>query len=173
MISDDLIYLRKLESTDLEQAWEWINNSEISRKIGVKIPISKSCQQRWFERTDSENDKIVFAICLRDDDSYVGNISLDMIDLRHRNARFSIFIGNPSLRGQGIGSHAIRLLAEYAFCFLNLHRIWCKTTAGDKKVEKFYENLGFRKEGTLRQHEYIDGTYVDKTIYGLLKAETE
>jgi len=171
MLSDDLIYLRKLDKSDLDRTWEWINKPDVFWKIGVNVPVSKSAQQQWFEQVDCRADKIIFAICFRAEDWHVGNISLDMIDFRHRNARLSIFIGDSAQRGKGIGSRAISLLARYAFDFLNLHRIWCKTSAQDSELLRFYQRMGFRVEGRLRHHEFIDGQYVDKTILGILREE--
>lgn len=164
MLSDDLIYLRKLEITDLDRTWVWVNDPEIAEKIGTPIPVSKSEQLRWFERTDQANDKIVFALCLKDGDRHIGNLSLDNIEPRHRTARLSIFIADRSHRGQAIGSRAIRLLVGYAFNYLNLNKVWCKTTASDDRVVGFYERLGFKVEGVLRMHELVAGRYVDKML---------
>ncbi|OGU00549.1 MAG: hypothetical protein A2X80_01715 [Geobacteraceae bacterium GWB2_52_12] len=173
MLSDDLIYLRKLEATDLERAWVWINDPGVYLKIGSQVPVSKSAQLKWFERTDQSADKIILAICIKESDAHVGNVSLDSIENRHRTARLSIFVGDTEQRGKSIGSRAIRLLADYAFNFLNLNRVWCKATSGDHQIIHFYESLGFKIEGVMRQHEYIDGNYVDKMIFGLLKDELE
>lgn len=171
MLSDDLIYLRKLEATDLERTWVWINDPGVYLKIGSQVPISRSAQQQWFARVEQSSDKIILAICLKEGDVHVGNVSLDSIEDRHRTARLSIFVGDHAQRGKSIGSRAIRLLARYAFDFLNLNRIWCKATAGDDRIVRFYESLGFVQEGIMRRHEYIDGRYVDKLIFGLLKDE--
>ena len=171
MLSDDLIYLRKLETTDLERTLAWINDPSVYLKIGSQVPVSRSAQQKWFERTDASFDKIIFAICLKEGQVHVGNVSLDSIENRHRTARLSVFVGDAGQRGQSVGSRAIRLLADYAFNFLNLNRIWCKATAGDERIVNFYEALGFTAEGLMRQHEFIDGHYVDKLIFGLLRNE--
>jgi RimJ/RimL family protein N-acetyltransferase len=170
MLSDDLIYLRKLEITDLDRTWVWVNDPEIAEKIGTPIPVSKSEQLRWFERTDQAKDKIVFALCLHDGDVHIGNLSLDNIEPRHRTARLSIFIADRSYRGQSIGSRAIRLLVDYAFKYLNLNKVWCKTTASDDRVVRFYEALGFSVEGCLRAHEYLHGRPVDKILLGLISS---
>ncbi|WPL17713.1 Spermidine N(1)-acetyltransferase [Thiorhodovibrio winogradskyi] len=172
MLSDDLVYLRKLELTDLERTWVWINDPEVYLKIGSQVPISRTAQQKWFERLDQSSDKIVLAICLKEGDVHVGNVSLDSIEPRHRTARLSIFLGESQQRGHSVGTRAIKLLSDYAFNFLNLNRIWCKATAGDDRVSQFYEKLGFKIEGTMRQHEFIDGRYVDKVILGLLNSDT-
>lgn len=171
MLSDDLIHLRRLEASDLERTWHWINDPSVYLKIGSQVPVSKTAQQKWFERADQTSDKIIFAVCLLEGGSHVGNVSLDSIELRHRTARLSVFIGDPEQRGKSLGSRAVTLLARYAFDFLNLNRVWCKTTVGDEQVERFYRNLGFTREGVMRQHEFVDGAYVDKAIFGLLRGE--
>jgi UDP-4-amino-4,6-dideoxy-N-acetyl-beta-L-altrosamine N-acetyltransferase len=171
MLADDMIYLRKLEEADLDRTWHWINQPDIYTAMGTLVPISKTAQKRWFEELDSSNAKIVFAICLHDGDQHVGNVSLDLIDYRHRNARLAIFIADADLRDQGIGTRAMHLLIEYAFDLLNLHRLYCKTTAGNPAVLEFYRRLGFRMEGQLREHEYVEGRYVDKIMLGLLRGD--
>jgi len=171
MLADDLVYLRKLEESDLERTWKWVNDPDIFFAIGVHAPITKTAQKRWFDELDRSNSKIVFAICLHEGNKHVGNVSLDLIDYRHRNARLSIFVADPALRGQGIGSRAMRLLIEYAFDFLNLHHLYCKTTAGKATVLDFYQKLGFKIEGRLREHEYIQGRYVDKIMLGLIRKD--
>ena len=166
MFSDALIYLRKLEETDLDRTWKWINDPDIYLTIGIRIPVTKTAQKRWFNQLDASSSKIVFAICLKEEDKHVGNASL-----RYRNARLSIFVADPKLRGKSIGTRAMKLLIEYAFKFLNLHRLYCKTTAGDEKVLAFYKKLGFQVEGQLREHEFIQGRYVDKIMLGLLRED--
>jgi RimJ/RimL family protein N-acetyltransferase len=171
MLSDDLIYLRRLEVGDLDRTWIWINDPFVYLKIGSQIPVSQSGQVRWFERADQASDKIILAICLKEGDVHVGNVSLDSIESRHRSARLSVFVGDPVQRGRSIGSRAVRCMADYAFNFLNLNRIWCKVTSGDERIATFYERLGFKMEGVMRQHEFVNGEYVDKTIFGLLSDE--
>jgi RimJ/RimL family protein N-acetyltransferase len=171
MLMDDLIYLRKLEVSDLDRSWAWINDPGVYLRIGSHIPVSRSAQLKWFESADSSSDKLILAVCLKEGDTHVGNVSLDSIETRHRTARLSIFIGDAAQRGKSIGSRAIAALAEYAFDFLNLNRVWCKATAGETRIANFYEKLGFKLEGVMRQHEFVSGEYVDKMIFGLLRDE--
>jgi len=171
MLSDGKLYIRRLEKTDLDRTWRWLNQPEIFQRIGVLAPISKSRQEAWFEQMDKQNDKFVFAICLSQGDEHIGNLSLDTIDYRHRTARLSIFIAESDQRGGGFGSRAIKLLLQYAFDFLNLNRVWCKVTDDADNLPAFYEKLGFQIEGKMRQHEFIDGKYVDKIILGILRGK--
>ncbi|HBO44791.1 MAG TPA: hypothetical protein DD670_12850 [Planctomycetaceae bacterium] len=169
MLRSERVYLRRLERTDLERTWTWMHRPDIYEKIGVQVPFSTSQQSVWFENMERTENKLVFAVCLCENDEHVGNVSLDMIDQRHRNARLSVFIADPAQRGHGIGSEALRLLVKYAFDFLNLHKVWCKANAADQRVLQFYERAGFRKEGTLVEHEFHEGKYIDKCVFGIIR----
>lgn len=168
-----MIYLRKLEVSDLDRTWVWINTPEIFMIMGVNSPISKTAQRRWFDQLDVATDKIVFAVCMNDDDTHIGNVSLDTIDTRHRNARLSIFLADPKMRGKGIGSRAMKLLLEYGFNHLNLHRMYAKTDADREDVTNYYLRLGFQVEGKLREHEYRGGQYRDKNLVAILRSDWE
>ena len=158
------LFLRRLRKSDLDRTWEWMHRRDINDKIGVQIPFTKEQQQQWYKRLQKDKSKIVFAICGVIDSKHIGNVSLDMIDSRHNNARFSIFIADKDVRGMGLGSEALSLLELYAHKELNLHKIWCKTDTNDSKVLRFYESLGFQQEAILKEHELKNGKYIDKII---------
>jgi len=163
------VFLRRLERGDLDRTWEWLHRPDISSKIGVQVPFTREQQEQWFDRLQQDSAKIVFAVCRNSDTAHIGNVSLDMIDLRHRNARLSIFIADSSERGKGAGSEALSLLEQFAFTTLDLHKIWCKTDAGHPEVLRFYERLGFQQEGVMREHELKDGVYVDKLLLAKIR----
>ncbi|MBE0435678.1 MAG: GNAT family N-acetyltransferase [Methylomicrobium sp.] len=165
------LYLRKLESMDLDRTWEWLHRPDINSKIGVRIPFTKEQQKQWFAQLQNDKSKIVFAICHNCDDGHIGNVSLDMIDFRHRNARFSIFIADYSQRSKGFGTESLTLLEHYAFAKLNLHKIWCKTDANDPKILDFYKKLGFQQEGLFKEHEVKEGRFIDKVIFAKFEPE--
>jgi len=169
VLTGEKTYLRSLEREDLSRTWEWMHRPDVYERIGVLVPFSHSQQEVWFENLQKAKDKVVFAICRKEDNEHIGNVSLDAIDHRYRNARISIFLAVPEARGKGYGSDALRILIRYAFDFLNLHRVWCKTDADDESLVRFYQRLGFAREGTLRDHEFKCGRYVDKALWGILR----
>jgi RimJ/RimL family protein N-acetyltransferase len=156
---------------DLDRTHGWLHRDDISRAIGVRTPFTKEQQLRWFEDLSAATNKVVFAICEVGSGGHIGNVSLDTIDQRHKTARLSIFLAESGDRGQGLGTRALNLLCHYAFETLGLRRLYCKTNAGESKVLRFYERVGFRVEGTMREHELIDGEYRDKVMLGLLRSE--
>lgn len=171
ILTGERVRLRRLEEADLDRTHEWLHRPDVNDKIGVAIPFSKEQQLAWFRTLERAEDKVVFAVCRREDGRHIGNVSLDTIDRRHHNARLSIFLADPGERGRGLGSDALRALSRFAFEGLGLHKVWCKTDAGDARVLRFYERLGFVREGTLREHELKHGKFIDKVIFGLIREE--
>lgn len=169
MLKGKNCFLRVLEEEDLDRTHQWLNTIEIMEAISINIPTSKMKQRKWFERLISDNTKIVFAICLNDSGEHIGNTSLGEIDYINRNARFSIFINSVNARGKGIGTEATKLTLHYGFNYLNLHKIYLKTTSDNFSAMKMYEKIGFKQEGLLKEHEFKHGKYVDKILYGIIK----
>lgn len=169
MLAGPIVFLRKLESTDLERCHEWLNMPEIFIEMGVFAPRTMQEQRAWFDSLTSSRQNLVFAICERASGRHVGNVSLFNLDWVNRNAGLTIFIADRADRGGGRGSEALSLLCEYAFHYLNLHKVYCKT--GNPLAGRIYERLGFVNEGVLREQHFHRGAYIDKQQYGLLVRE--
>jgi len=115
----------------------------------------------------------VFAICLRENDRHVGNITLQQISLKNRSAELAILIGDPSVYGSGIGYEAGALLLEYAFGTCSLHRLYCGTHAENIGMQKLALKLGMNEEGRRREALFKNGIFADIVEYGLLNTVSE
>jgi len=167
MLRTERVYLRKLEQTDLGRCHTWINTSEILDGIGLFGPRSLVEQEHWYQSIQMSRTNIVFAVCLVADDSHIGNASVFDIDYRNRNAGLAVFIGDAINRNRGSGTDVVKLLADYAFDYLNLHRVYVKTSS--EVAAMMYKRIGFIQEGVMREHAFFDGAYVDKRLFGLLR----
>jgi RimJ/RimL family protein N-acetyltransferase len=169
MLAGPRVTLRRLESADLERCHNWLNIPEIFIVMGVFAPRTMEDQQAWFASTSTSRKNLVFAVCERASGRHIGNVSLFNLDWINRNAGLTIFIADPADRGGGRGSEALSLLCEYAFNYLNLHKVYCKTNA--PAAARMYQRLGFMNEGVLREQNFHRGEYIDKWQYGLLAHE--
>jgi RimJ/RimL family protein N-acetyltransferase len=107
-----------------------------------------------------------------DGDRPIGVSSLDHIDAVHRKAEFGISLEKGSW-GQGYGSEATRLMVDYAFITLNLHRVYLRVFEFNERAIRCYLKAGFQKEGLLRQEHYTEGRYWDALIMSVLRPEWE
>lgn len=71
-------------------------------------------------------------------------------------------------RGKGIMTEACRAFVDYGFNKLHLHRIEIRCAPGNLKSRAIPERLGFTKEATLRESEWLYDHYVDLIVYSML-----
>jgi RimJ/RimL family protein N-acetyltransferase len=79
----------------------------------------------------------------------------------------------PSARGQGYGSRAQRLLADYLFAHTPAHRIEAATETGNLAEQRALEKAGFTREGVSRGIGWRDGAWRDGAIYSVLRTDRQ
>jgi ribosomal-protein-serine acetyltransferase len=74
-------------------------------------------------------------------------------------------------QGKGIMTKAFKVLIDYGIRELKLNRIEVSVAVENHKSRALPERFGFKKEGIIRQAEWLYDHYVDHVIYGLLAEE--
>ena len=101
----------------------------------------------------------------------IGIVGLHCLREVYRSMEFRILIYDPSAIGSGIGTEATRLVVDYGFERLNLHRIWLGVHSDNKGAIRCYEKAGFKREGVLRDELFTYGKYADAIRMGVLEGE--
>lgn len=101
----------------------------------------------------------------------IGTARLDRIDMQDRRASFAIGINFPDWLGKGIGTEATRMVLDFAFSTLKLHRISLRVIAYNSRAIRSYEKAGFVIEGREREAGFVDGEWHDDIMMGILDRE--
>lgn len=102
----------------------------------------------------------------------IGHISLDNIDKKNKSARLGkVLVGDGSLRGRGIGPVMIEKVLKIAFEELSLHKVSLGVFDFNKSAIACYENVGFVKEGLLRDSRKIKDEYWNLWEMSILEQE--
>lgn len=168
------ILLRPMTPEDTDLIVAWRNSDAVRRNFIYQAPFTREGHLNWI-RTMVDTGKVVqMMICTADTGRAVGSVYLRDIDRLHRKAEYGIFIGEPDARGKGIGTEAARLMIEYAFSKLHLHRLFLRVFADNAPAVRSYEKAGFIPEAYLHDDVCIDGKFRDIVLMGILNpAETE
>ena len=113
----------------------------------------------------------MFMIHTLADDKVIGFIELDGFDWSAGTGWVGIGIGDTDFRGKGYGTDAMRILVEYAFTELNLHRVNLDVFDFNKRAIRSYEKAGFIYEGTERARIFKDDQRWDVIHMGILQSD--
>jgi RimJ/RimL family protein N-acetyltransferase len=171
MLAGRVAVLRPLRAADQASSVRWRNDPEIRDNVlGYRFPITEAMEADWVDAVlkDQSRTRIVLAIEDKADSACVGFVYLNNIDWFARNAEFGILIGERSRHGKGLAREALCLVAGYAFETLNLHKLYLRVVAFNKRALALYRAFGFVEEGVQRQQAFLRGRYYDVVLMGLI-----
>jgi RimJ/RimL family protein N-acetyltransferase len=134
------------------------------------FPVSETDHEAWVEKMMSKrSDLVPFVIEELSTRQAIGTCQLLNINWIHRSAELQIRIGNEAYQSKGFGSEAVKLLCEFGFSDLNLHRIYLHVFTSNERAIHSYEKCGFTIEGILKQAAFIDGSLIDVILMAKLR----
>lgn len=93
------------------------------------------------------------------------------IDKFNKKCKLGLTIGDKNEWGKGYGKEVVESLVNYCFTDLGLNRIVAEIFSINERSIKIFEDLGFKREGTLRNSVLKNGQYVDEYIYARLNSD--
>jgi RimJ/RimL family protein N-acetyltransferase len=114
------VYLRPLAIEDALTSCHWRNDPKIWRFTGSRPDryVTPEMETAWLAEVLRREDEKRFAICLTEDDRYIGNVFFTQI--QQGEAWMHIFIGEVRFWGKNRGWDAGWLALEQAFTVLQL-----------------------------------------------------
>ena len=170
------IGLKPLERSDFSQLVSWIP----SKKFHVqwcgtifRFPFGETEFVHYLEKCGGiPPRRLAFKAVESNNNTMVGQISFHIVNVENRYAHLGpILVGDPALRGKGIGSRMIYKMQEIAFEQLKLHRIDLYVFDFNTSAIACYEKMGFTKEGLLREATRVDGEYWSPYLMSILESE--
>lgn len=170
MFTGQKIKLTELNPDNSEKIRKIRNNPLIFNNFNQYKLITQDNHKKWFSKINDSLTHIYFEIHTIDSNELIGQCGLLDINWISRNSDFSIYI-DPDHYGKGYGKDALSVLLNYAFNVLNLARIFSHVFDFNKNAISLYQKFNFVIEGTLRNHHFHNGEYINVIIIGLLKKD--
>jgi diamine N-acetyltransferase len=137
------IYIRPLVVEDALISYSWRNDPKVWIYTGFKPThfISPEAETAWLKEQLAKPNQARFAICVKELNTYIGNVQL--LDIKDGCAELHLFIGNKLFWGKGIGYQATVQMISYGFRNLQLDRIYLKVHPANISALSIYEKAGF------------------------------
>jgi len=156
------ISIRKIDSKDLDDYFEWINNRTLVEFNSQFSPVSKEQHLEWFKEISMKKDLVTFSI-IKDKKELIGSCSLRNIDFKNKVGELQIRIGKMDYHNKGYGTKAIWLLIKYGFNDLLLNKVYLHVFEDNIRAIKAYENCNFAIEKLVKNFSIING--IKKNAY--------
>jgi RimJ/RimL family protein N-acetyltransferase len=170
-LETERLILRKMVLNDAEAVFAYASNSEVSRYTLWETHRSIEDSRAFLEFATQKYEnggEPDWGIVYRGNGCLVGACGLVNWEAEHARAEVG-FVLSREYWGRGLMSEAVRAILRFGFERMNLNRIEARCIAENAASARVMEKAGMVYEGTLRQREYIKGTYRDIKLYAILK----
>jgi len=171
-IKGKIVTLRAVEEDDLETLHRWGNDPDLWALLGGwRFPSSRRQTRLWFEGLASDPLNQRFAIDYPDV-GLVGTANLVDINWKDNNAFHGMMLGDPGMRGKGVGVDVIMAMMRYAFDELHLRRLDGSMIAyNEASLGVYCGKCAWKEEGRQRDWYFRQGRYWDRIMVGVTEPD--
>lgn len=167
------VLLREPREDDGAALFRYTSDPEVTRFLAVERPAKLDDTLYFIEKCREHREQgreYVFVIADVTRDEPMGIICLRHIDQAMRTAQVGTWLGRERW-GSGANAEAKRLLLDFAFNRLRLHRVEARIAVDNARSRRAFERLGATREGLLRESFFKGGTYHDQHLYVVLEQD--
>jgi RimJ/RimL family protein N-acetyltransferase len=163
------VTVRQITADDIETVYDLIKNDE-DRNLYIGGSFNLSLEEfiEFLLFTEYGTSSLPTII---EKDEPIGVAIINNISEFKKSANFRILALSREHRKSGYGFYAGAMIGAYLFGEMRLNKVYAGTWTHNPNMEEIYEWAGFRLEGTERQHAKINGQWVDRKLWGLLRSE--
>ena len=157
-----LVLMREVTVDDLQQVWEWENDSEMGLYLNADPQKRMSMDEvkRRFQQYRTDPTSGLFIICTVENQS-IGMLGFDRLYKDIGTCRLFIGIGPDEYRGRGYGTDAMRLVLHYFFRDMGMKKVQLSVYDFNSRAMASYRKSGFEVESVRRNIAYVNGGWCD------------
>jgi RimJ/RimL family protein N-acetyltransferase len=166
----DRLVLRPFRYGDGDDLFGYANDQEWSRYITPPYPYQRDFADAFIEERVNGHSNDWAGWCIDLDDRMIGSVDL-ILQPRHRSAELAYSLARKHWN-KGLMTEALTITINAVFGMEQpLNRLFVRIDTRNEASIHLIENLGFRREGVLRQNRFHKGQYVDDLVLALLRNE--
>lgn len=138
---------------------EWLPWVDFTRTVEDEITFIRGLNAQY-------KDNKGFACAIWYQGQIAGTISYHPVNWTDRKVEIGYWQG-AAFQGKGIMTKACKLMTAYAFDEFRLNKVEIRCATGNMRSCAIPQRLGFKREGVIRQGEWLYDHFVDLILYGL------
>lgn len=171
-IVGDQVVLREFTRDDVDDVLAIIGDDAVTTWLSFDSrdrAQAVSMIEGTIERAQQEpRTEFYLGVTKRDDDRVIGFARIGLSGVQAGKLGYAIAAKEW---GRGYATDAARALVTYAFKELGLHRITAAIGPDNAASIAVVQQLGFTREGVLRDHVFTNGAWRDSVLFSVLAHE--
>jgi ribosomal-protein-alanine N-acetyltransferase len=172
------VVVREFTMNDVDAMHAYLSDDEVFRYVSWEPPTLDETAEFVREAMEAARTAprpaYLLAVTLRETGEVVGQVTLTMERyiprIRQRTAELGYMLRRDCW-GRGIATEAARLLLDFAFGELDLHRVFAVVSDDHPASIRVLEKLGFRREARHVKDAFERGEWLTTLIYAVLEEE--
>lgn len=167
------VLLRPMVAADAADVWADLGDAVATRLTGTHGSFERPQIERWCTTRAEQTDRLDLAVIDRATGDWAGEVVINEWDADNRSCGFRIALG-PGGRDRGLGTEATRLIVDYIFDRIDdppVNRVSLEVFDFNLRALAVYDEVGFRREGVLRDALLWEGQFHDAIVMSILRSD--
>ena len=178
MLKGKKVSLRTLIEKDAEVLQKWYMDKDFRQAYDAYESIAMDAILEDIAKSsggiyDPRLTKLTFMVLRERDQTPIGVCCLRNIDRLNGNAEVLLGIGEKDMRLAGFGIDLLIVLLDFAYYGLGMQKTYIQILENQPYGLQNAIKFGYKPEGHLRNHAFIDGRYMNVFFLGMLKSDYE
>ncbi|CAN5872056.1 GNAT family protein [soil metagenome] len=168
-IEGDKVILRRLVASDITAEYlAWLNDEDVTRGLEtVARPYTHEMLSQYINDVLVNENTYMFMVLDKISGKTIGTAKVHNISKKNGTCNLGLMLGDKNFWGKGYGQDAYATAIDFAFNTLGIRKIWEMANANNIASLSMCKKAGFEIEGTLKEHTFSEGKYIDKVVLGL------
>lgn len=169
------IFIRPIKIEDANDFLQLeVSNQEFFQKYGIDrnpdyytLDVQKDIIKQRIEKAEQDSE-YYFGIFTTNCNELIGSIGLFQVQRGPMQCAIVGYSLSQNQNGKGYSTEAVRLVVDYAFNNLQLHRLEAGVMPHNIGSIRVLEKAGFEKEGLTRKNVKINGKWEDHLLFAMI-----
>ena len=171
-LEGDRLTLRELVRSDAESLFTELGTPEVRRFMWAPPPSADAFAQfiEWAHAERATGKYVCYGIVPRGEANAAGVFELRQLQPGFVRGELG-FVMASRLWGRGLFPEGARLLLDFAFQFVKVHRIEARAPIDNARGNAALQKLGAVREGRLRAGFWREDQYIDQYLWSILDTD--
>jgi [ribosomal protein S5]-alanine N-acetyltransferase len=171
VITGPRLTLREFRIDDLDASMAVVGDAEVTRTLSFDARDRADQAERLaadIARAQATERPDYYLAIANSADTLIGFVRIGFG--RDRSGELGYAIRREDW-GKGYATEAARLMLDFGFDMLHLHRIQAACGPDNRPSQRLLARLGFTPEGRIRDHVFTNGAWRDSLLYSIIDHE--